>query len=130
MMMSGGFNQPPNSIDSTPNKRNQFDHCKPISSVSLTISMNFLFSSILAHHRSNFNTGKCDYLCQSSLYQPDFRGRPSPGVTTNPYISNPPPSMNFSAQRSSKHKTKHSSTKNKFPTINTDNMNRTYSSIY
>lgn len=49
------------------------------------------------------NLGKCDYLCQSSLNQPDFRGRPSPGVITNPYLSNPYPSMNYSAKYKSKH---------------------------
>ncbi|CAF2608908.1 unnamed protein product [Rotaria sp. Silwood2] len=83
---------------------------------------------IQPYNLSHINTSKCDYLCQSSLNQPDFRGRPSPGVMINPYISNLPPSMNFSAKQSSKHKTKNKS--NQIHNINSENINRTYSSIY
>jgi len=100
-MMSGGFIRPPNSAEFTPDIRN----------------------NVVRHH-SHKNIGKCDYLCQSSLYQPDFRGRPSPNITTNPYFSNQPPPMNFSAKQSSKHKTKTKSN------LNSKNINQTYSSIY
>ncbi|CAF3435162.1 unnamed protein product [Rotaria sp. Silwood1] len=92
MMMSGGFARPLNGTDFTSSMRNNVH---------------------AVHNLSHINNSKCDYLCQSSLNQPDFRGRPSPGVIINPYFSNPPPSINFSAKQSSKHKAKHISTKNK-----------------
>ncbi|CAF4129901.1 unnamed protein product [Rotaria sp. Silwood2] len=107
MMMSGGFIRPSNCSDFTSAMRNNVD---------------------ASYNLSHINTSKCDYLCQSSLNQPDFRGRPSPGVMINPYISNLPPSMNFSAKQSSKHKTKNKS--NQIHNINSENINRTYSSIY
>ncbi|CAF0895759.1 unnamed protein product [Adineta steineri] len=93
-IMPGGFVQPLNCTDFMINRRNNFDN---------------------THHRSHLNTGKCDYLCQSSLYQPDFRGRPSP-------------LLNFSAKRSSKHKTKIKY--NEEHNIISENINQTFSSIY
>ncbi|CAF1418073.1 unnamed protein product [Adineta steineri] len=101
-IMPGGFVQPPNCTDFMINRRNNFDN---------------------THHRSHLNTGKCDYLCQSSFYQPDFRRRPSPGQ-----ITNPSPLLNFSAKRSSKHKTKIKY--NEEHNIISENINRTFSSIY
>ena len=74
------------------------------------------------HYRSHINTDQCDKICQSSLYQPDFRGRPSPGVTTNPYMSPSPKPMNFSTKRSSR--------TNRSFNMNFEDINRTYSSIY
>ncbi|CAF0979740.1 unnamed protein product [Rotaria sordida] len=107
MMISGGFVRPPNYTDFMPGTRNNVD---------------------TSHNQSHINNSKCDYLCQSSLNQPDFRGRPSPGIIINPYYSNPSSSMNFSAKKSSKHKTKNQY--NQLHNINFENINRTYSSIY
>ncbi|CAF4475073.1 unnamed protein product [Rotaria socialis] len=109
MMMSGGFVRPTNYTNATPNTRNDTG---------------------VFHNRSPTNNGKCNYLCQSSLNQPDFRGRPLPGLTSNPYFSNSPQPqpMNFSSKRPSKHRTKHRS--NQIHTRNSESMNRTYSSIY
>ena len=82
--------------------------------------------SILDHNYHHRNSRICDSLCQSSLYQPDFRGRPSPGVTINPYLSHSSPPMNHSARQPSKH----SSKKKQLYNMNFDDINRTYSSVY
>ncbi|CAF3800473.1 unnamed protein product [Rotaria magnacalcarata] len=107
MMMSGGFVRPTNYTDATPNIRNN-----------------------TVYNRSHTNNGKCNYLCQSSVNQPDFRGRPLPGLTINPYFSNSSQAqpMNFSSKQPSKHRTEHQS--NQIHTRNSESMNRTYSSIY
>ncbi|UJR27323.1 hypothetical protein I4U23_008616 [Adineta vaga] len=85
------------------------------------------------HHRCHINFGKCDHLCQSSLYQPDFRGRPSPGVMINPYFSNASYTNKFSTKRSTKHQSKtkpNNQQQSQYCTFNFENINRTYSSIY
>jgi hypothetical protein len=84
---------------------------------------NDLFEFHSDRHCPNRNSTLCDSLCQSSLYQPDFRGRPLPGVTINPYISHSPPPMNFSARQ-------HSSKKKQSYNMNFEDINRTYSTIY
>ena len=66
-------------------------------------------------HRSHVTLGRCDHLCQSSINQPDFRGRPAPGLLTNPYFTSSPSPMNFSARRSSKSKKKMPSTTDSSP---------------
>ncbi|CAF1399193.1 unnamed protein product [Adineta ricciae] len=86
----------------------------------------FIGLSVLdvAHRRFHRNFGKCDHLCESSLKQPDFRGRPAPGLVTNPYFLHSLPTRNFTAkQPSSRQQSEH------YANIS-NNINRTYSFIY
>lgn len=97
-------------------------HSNQIFKYSLHIQSLLSSVLILDQYRSSTHTDQCNYLCQSSLQQPDFRYRPCPGITKNPYLPPAPGSKSFSAKNPSWQKYAF--------IINYDDMNRTYFSIY